>query len=112
MIVVDFPAPLVPNNPNTSPLFTSKEISGIYSLILFNKISLNFNERFTTPSFDLSSNFETVVYDGKKYQHDINSKDIFYRIVSDKLFFYDEASLICKKIVEIKLQCIVVKENF
>ncbi len=42
----------------------------------------------------------------------INSKDIFYRIVSDKLFFYDEASLICKKIVEIKLQCIVVKENF
>jgi len=43
--------------------------------------------------YDLSSNFETVVYDDKKYQHDLKTKDILKKgknigeYVGDKIIF-------------------------
>ena len=52
-------------------------------------------------------NFKLIV---KKIM--IGNNDVFFRVVSGKLYDENRASIICKEIIKNKNQCIMVRDNF
>jgi len=67
------------------------------------EISKKLNKKFSDNIEDFKLTVKKIIF---------GNNDIFFRVVSEKLYDENKASSICKKIINKKNQCILVRDNF